>query len=411
MPPPVAALCFLAFILWLLKRSLKDSQEPPLALWIPTAWIGIMLSKPVTYWVASGSAEQIELGSYLDGSPIDRNIHIFLMCAALAVLLRRRIDWSTLFREHGVVWLFYAYAFLSVSWSDNPLVSLKRLIRDLGSVMMILIIITDSHGLEAVRRVFVRIAITLVPLSVLFIRYYPAIGRYYHRYTYKVQYCGVTGNKNTLGVLAMVAALFLVWHITESWKGRTLWQRLVAVAPEASVLLMCLWIFWIANSKTSLGCFLLGAVMFLVNRRWLAGCSVKWTVGWITATASMGWLALWISDLRGAVAESLGRDATLTTRTDIWAAVLDMGTNPLIGVGFASVWLTPRGWAVSQELHIPHAHNGYLETYLNGGLIGVALLVAVLLLAATQAARHLFANTSVGAFFVAFVLSGILYTP
>ena len=368
-----------------------------------------MLSKPVTYWVNAGTATQLDLDAYIDGSPIDRNILIFLMCAGLFVLLRRRVDWSTLVGKHSAVWIFYAYAFLSVSWSDYPLVSLKRLLRDLGSVEMILILITDSAGLEAVRRVFVRLAVTLVPLSVLFIKYYPAIGRYTHRWSYETQYAGVTTNKNSLGVLAMVGGLFLLWHITESWKGRTYSQRLAAVAPEASVLVMCVWILNIANSATSFACFVLGAVVFIACRSAFNGVSIKKTVTAVIVIALFGWLALLASELRGFVAQSLGRAPTLTERTDIWAAALALRTNPIIGTGFASFWLSPEGWGLSEKLSISHSHNGYLETYLNGGVVGVVLLVAVLLLAVKQAARHLFARTPAGAFFVAFVLSGILY--
>jgi O-antigen ligase len=368
-----------------------------------------MLSKPVMYWFDAGSGGEGDLGAYLDGSPGDRNIHIFLICVGLAVLLRRRINWSAVFREYRVVWLFYAYAALSVSWSYYPLVSLKRVIRELGSVLMLLIIITDSHGLEAVRRVFVRCAVVLLPLSVLFIKYYPDIGRYYHRWTYQVQYAGVTTNKNSLGALAMLGGLFLLWHLAESWKGQTFSQRVAAVGPEAGVLLLCLWLLRIADSATALGCFILGSVLFVVGRHLLAGRSVKWTAGLLTAVGLAGWLVLWSSDLRGWVAQSLGRDTTLTTRTDIWAAVLGLRTDPLFGVGFASVWLTPKGWALSQRLSIPHAHSGYLETYLNTGMVGVALLIAVLLLAVKQAARHLSARTSVGAFFAAVVLTGVVY--
>jgi exopolysaccharide production protein ExoQ len=368
-----------------------------------------MLSKPVMYWFASGSREQADLAIYLDGNPIDRNIHVFLICVGLAVLLRRRLRWSTVFRQSHAVWLFYAFALLSVMWSDYPFVSLKRVIRELGNVVMILVVLTEPDELEAVRRVFVRCAVVLVPLSVLFIKYYPDLGRYYHPWTYEVQYAGVTTNKNSLGVLAMVSGLFLLWQLVESWKSRTLSQRIAAVGPEASVLLLCVWLLSIAHSATALACFTLASVVFVAGRRILAGLSVRWTVGLLTVAGLTGWLALGNADLRGLVAQSLGRDATLTTRTDIWAEALALRTNPLFGVGFASIWLTREGWALSQRLHIPHAHNGYLETYLNTGLIGVALLVAVLLLAVKQAARHLSARTSAGAVFVAVVLAGVVY--
>jgi O-antigen ligase len=246
---------------------------------------------------------------------------------------------------------------------------------------------------------------------VLFIKYYPEIGRYYHRWTYQVQYAGVTTNKNSLGLLAMIGGLFLLWQIVDSKKDGTPWrQRFASVWPETAVFLACLWILNIANSATALGCFLLGVIVFLACRTFVAGLTVRSTVAIVGVVGLSGWLTAQTSVLRGLVAQAAGRDATLTERTYIWAEALALPTNPLIGAGFSSVWLTPEGWALRERIGgLAHAHNGYIESYLDGGAVGVALLIAVVLLAVIQAGRHLSANTPGGAFYVAFVLVGIVY--
>jgi exopolysaccharide production protein ExoQ len=73
----------------------------------------------------------------------------------------------------------------------------------------------------------------------------------------------------------------------------------------------------------------------------------------------------------GSVFQALGRNSTLTGRTDIWAAVLPMARNPLVGAGFESFWLSP---SVHQRLAdlfpglpLNEAHNGYIEVYLELG--------------------------------------------
>jgi exopolysaccharide production protein ExoQ len=76
----------------------------------------------------------------------------------------------------------------------------------------------------------------------------------------------------------------------------------------------------------------------------------------------------------------LGRDATLTGRTELWSVVLGMHFNPIIGTGYESFWLGPRleqlwstfWWRPTQ------AHNGFIETYLNLGWIGLLLLASVI---------------------------------
>jgi O-antigen ligase len=55
--------------------------------------------------------------------------------------------------------------------------------------------------------------------------------------------------------------------------------------------------------------------------------------------------------------------------------------NPLLGAGYQSFWLgrhTERLWEVYTFKPI-QAHNGYLETYLNGGLAGLTLLLGMFL--------------------------------
>jgi O-antigen ligase len=85
--------------------------------------------------------------------------------------------------------------------------------------------------------------------------------------------------------------------------------------------------------------------------------------------------------IKSTVLEASGRDATLTGRTGLWETLLQEPTDPLIGVGYASFWLgerLTRFWAMYPKSPPNEAHNGYLEVYLNLGLIGVCLIAGVL---------------------------------
>ena len=72
-------------------------------------------------------------------------------------------------------------------------------------------------------------------------------------------------------------------------------------------------------------------------------------------------------------------DMTLTTRTDVWPLLLAHQENHLVGAGFNSFWAGERLVQLFKSFGgIIQAHNGYLETYLNGGLVGVGSLVILL---------------------------------
>ncbi len=73
--------------------------------------------------------------------------------------------------------------------------------------------------------------------------------------------------------------------------------------------------------------------------------------------------------------ELLGKDPTLTGRTDIWYYVMPyIYQRPWLGWGYAAFWstLNPAAWDIANSLHwySPEAHNGLLELLLSGGLLG-----------------------------------------
>lgn len=78
------------------------------------------------------------------------------------------------------------------------------------------------------------------------------------------------------------------------------------------------------------------------------------------------------------VATLLGRDATLTGRTAIWRQVwLAILKHPFLGYGFAAFWQGMRGESYNVILALRfvifHAHNGFLEIWLELGAVGLLL--------------------------------------
>ena len=112
-------------------------------------------------------------------------------------------------------------------------------------------------------------------------------------------------------------------------------------------------------------------------------------------------------------AQALGRDPTLTGRTEIWAAVISLASNPLVGAGFESFWLSPRIheklWQLFPGLPLNEAHDGYIEVYLNLGWIGVGLFARILVDAYRRAVKTFRRAPALGGLLVAFVLTEIAY--
>ena len=78
----------------------------------------------------------------------------------------------------------------------------------------------------------------------------------------------------------------------------------------------------------------------------------------------------------------LGKDATLTGRTDLWEFVkICISQRPLLGWGFSAFWLStnPAAVEISRNLGwtVPQAHNGILELLLEVGGVGASLFAIV----------------------------------
>ncbi len=78
--------------------------------------------------------------------------------------------------------------------------------------------------------------------------------------------------------------------------------------------------------------------------------------------------------------ELMGKDPTLTGRTELWAYVLaDIAQKPLLGWGYSAFW-SPNDPAAAEistilKWYVPQAHNGLLEMLLNAGVVGTAFFI------------------------------------
>jgi O-antigen ligase len=115
----------------------------------------------------------------------------------------------------------------------------------------------------------------------------------------------------------------------------------------------------------------------------------------------------------GSMFHALGRNSTLTGRTEIWAAVIPMAVNPLVGAGFESFWLSPvvhqRLAEVMPGLPLNEAHNGYIEVYLNLGWMGLGLIGLIFLGGYLRAVKTFRREPALGSLLVAYILTVMVY--
>ena len=406
----IATIVFVAGIIGLFFLDRDVETQTSKALWIPIIWMLIVSSRQVSlWWGSNGEANLTE--RYTEGHPIDAAIYGTLILAGLLVLNCRSRKVEELLRINAPLFLFFTYCAVSILWSDYPIVALKRCIKGGGTFVMALVVLTDSNPLAATKRFFSRTAFLLLPLSALLILYYPRLGTTFDLYSRLTYYNGVTTQKNSLGLTCLVCGLASLWMFLGAYENRQMRHRVRHMIAHGVVLVTAAWLLKICDSMTSLSCLVIaGGVMYMTGSSWVAKRpgNMHLLVG---SAVALAFFAVFI-DSSGVLLGLLGRNTTLTGRTEIWKAVLSFNTNPLVGTGYESFWLGDRIDRLAEIIGykgVAEAHNGYLEVYLNLGWFGLSALGFVLLSGYRNTLAALHGDSLVGRLRIAFFTASLVF--
>ena len=398
MPPSLALFLWFMLILALLRFDPAREPEVSSALWVPAIWIFILASRLPSQWLGSGdtlvSAEAMQ-----EGNALDQIYYCILILLAFGILLSRSFDWRRFFVMNVTLMALLSFSLLSVLWSDFPFITLKRWFRDLGIYLVILVALSDPRPFEAVRLLLRRVCFVLVSLSILLNKYFIEMVRAYDAWTGQAYSSGVATSKNMLGVLLLVSGLFFFWDTLTRWGDRKERRTRWIIAVNVAFFAMTLWLLSTTDSATSkvclvLACLIVAAAHSKPVKRQPALLIVLLPVGICLYLFLQFGLGL---DILASLAEAVGRNPDLTDRTQIWSVVLSTNTNPLVGVGYQSFWLGPRlQWVWRTLPGINEAHNGYLDVYLNLGLVGLFLLAGFLIASYRTICRSFKTHSSLG---------------
>jgi exopolysaccharide production protein ExoQ len=410
MPQKAALFISVLFIIWLFVRDQKLRPMTSWALWLPLLWIVIIGSKALSTWFGGG----IELSPsefYEEGSQLERIVFSLFIVAGAAVVWRRRLEWRSIFDWNPWFFAFFIYCGISIIWSDYPFVSFKRWTKELGDIFMLLIILTEEAPIQATRAVLARYAYFAIPLSVVLINFFPTLGIYYSPTGEEPGYCGVMMDKNALGLLTFISGLFFVWDLIYFRRSDGRSYDWMDLSGRIVLMSMVAWLIYMAHSSTALVCLVIGTGVLLLMKSTFFRRQVRY-LG--TYSLILGSLLLMFYTLPGILdtfVEMVGRDTTFTGRTDLWADLLSEHINPLLGTGYQSFWLGSRLDYIWQiyPWHPLQAHNGYLEVFLNGGLIGLCLLIGMILFAGRNLKKEVLLENSFAILLFAYFVAGVFY--
>lgn len=309
-----------------------------------------------------------------EGDPLQRMVLLIAYTGLVFLLWHLR----TVFRvasQHWLIWLIIGLAFFSALWSQDPALTIRRSVTLLLATLYGLLLAVRFSPTTVLRLIGAALTIIVIA-SVISI----SIGAEWAvmERLHPGAWQGVMVHKNALGRIC-VLALIVTWSLTQITAGR---ERLfwIGVAGGAVCLIVG------SNSATAL------VVVVVLIMVWLAIKIMQGLTDWAKLRVmllsaafvlTLGVLGLvWIED----IANRLGRNLDLTGRVPLWLALWPIiWQQPLLGYGFGAFWLdvgrettvdivlmrTRFTWAT-------HAHNGFLDVWLELGLVGLFLVCFIL---------------------------------
>ena len=283
----------------------------------------------------------------------------------ILLALRWKSVLSVLSRERLISTLL-GLSILSVLWSSVPSVTIVRNIALLGTSLFGLYLASRYSLREQLQLLAWAYGIAIV-LSVIFIVILPKYGIMAGKHSGKWR--GIFTHKNVLGkAMILSSMIFLLTSLNERKPKFVLWGGL-----GLSVLLLLM-----SNSSSSIISFIVIMIVFVLIR--VMRMSYLMMIPTILFIVIIGLFAnIWLLDNASTLLSSIGKDATLTGRVDLWPAVLDkIWQRPWLGYGLSGFWGSDWDsegayvWAVTGWTP-PNAHNGLLDLWLDLGLLGLSI--------------------------------------
>jgi exopolysaccharide production protein ExoQ len=313
------------------EKSIRTSK----ALWLPVIWLWIAGSRPVSSWFGIGAESAGNIAATLDGSPMDAAIFQVLIVSGLIVLFQRRSKAIFLAKASVPVLIYFVYCLLSIVWSPIHGPAFKRWIKDVGDLVMVLIIVTEVDPVVALRRLYSRVGFILLPFSVVLIRYTNLGVGYDEDGPINM---GVTTNKNSLGLIVFVVSLGVLWNIRALIRDKKAPHRTRHLVAQGTLLAFGLMLLKMAHCATAVACFALGCGLMLATSLRAIRHRPARVHAFCLGAILLGSVILLFGGV-SVVTNALGKRSDLG-RADIWKASIAAADNPLFGTGFESFWNT-----------------------------------------------------------------------
>jgi exopolysaccharide production protein ExoQ len=295
------------------------------------------------------------------------------------LLLNARV-WVSIALRDLLLWFFVALNLVSVLWSDVPGDTVNNLIPVVRVTVFGLYfgtryslreqvqIVSWVFGIGAIASVLVAIALP----------YYGIMGYGLITNSQQIVHQGIWRgayiHRNILS--AMMAIGFLASLFCTFRLPRFRWVSWIFIGLSSFLIIISA-----AKSAPTMLLVVLLLIPFYKAMRWSDHVAIPF---FVIMALIVGSAAMFTTVNAEEILNAIGRDITLTGRTDYWRLILDKAfERPWLGYGYNAFWVGDWKGEVADVWQFlqdgdepPHPHNGFLYTGLNVGIVGLVVFAA-----------------------------------
>lgn len=308
-------------------------------------------------------------------APIDSFMMALILVVSVIMAIRYRDNIIRALPAMAPVLAFLALCLLSALWSDYPMITIRRsgtaittalwgaYLASRFSLRDIIILVAEAIGIIAVASLIVTVLFPGIGIDTLLDSSFSGIPGWK----------GILSDKNSLGIVMATGAVSM-FYLVLTPSGRRRDQAYWFLG-----FLLCAGLLYLSQSRTGWIAAMIGLIACLAGRSMYRRPPIGLVIlSWIVLLGVP--LVLFVLSDLGTFTELVGKNATLTGRVELWRVVLPYGAQkPWLGYGYGAFWiakspLTQEIWSILNSYKPPHAHNGWIETYLELGLVGCAVV-------------------------------------
>lgn len=277
------------------------------------------------------------------------------------------------FKKYMITFIFIIFVGFTLIWTPTKFEALKLYINFLGpcSYFILFFIINDRRSAI---KILTRYCMLVVIGDILSLTIFNSVG-YMGEGGSSHVVRGIHLSRSTM-IIYLNFCIFIFMYYLDIIKNTRYEEKYKIIC----FIILSIGLIFISKSSTGIVTIALFVPLLIVKRKGISKFIFRSA---ILIAILLPFINVTSSALNNIIVNIFGKNLTFSGRRYIWDyAIQKLSSNPIKGNGFNSTEYLLRGKVIPiYERIASHTHNGFLELFLQTGLIGVVFLIGIILLA------------------------------